>query len=102
MTDENGRINSQEEYDRELEKFQKDISILTNIPRMKNPFASAEYFLQLIDRAERIGLFSKEHCDKLRKQLYDGIHDADIKERVKEGFEEGKRKLKGKFKFFSK
>ena len=80
--DKKGLINSQEEYDRELEKFNAEIKEMSRVRNIKL-VTNHKKFLDMLDNAERIGLFSKEDIDKWRKTLYDGARNSDIKGFIK-------------------
>ena len=76
-------IESEEEYEKELTWFKKAIKInMKDV--MLNPPKAYNDFMDVIERAEGIGLFDKEYCDAMRKKLIDGIHDMNLKNKVKE------------------
>lgn len=80
--DDKGLINSQEEYEREMQKFNDECTrIKKNM--FVHPFKSHRDFLNLLDNSEMIGLFSHEDCNKVRLQLSAGLKNADIKDYIK-------------------
>lgn len=80
--DDNGLINSEEEYNKELKWFNDAIKI--DFKRLRNPIEEYHKFLHTIERAERIGLFPKEYCDKIIIKINNGLKNPTIKARLSE------------------
>lgn len=78
-------ISSQEEYDKELSWYNQQLLKYANPMNIikQNPFKMFDALLEIWDRCEGIGLFSKEFLDIERKKLYDGIKDINLKKKIK-------------------
>ena len=81
--DDNGLINSEEEYNKELKWFKDAIKI--DFKRLRrNPIEECHKFLHTTERAERIGLFPKEYCDEITIKFNNGLKNPTIKARLSE------------------
>lgn len=80
--DDNGLINSEEEYNKELKWFNDAIKI--DFKRLTNPMLEYKNFLSNLERAERIGLFPKEYCDEITIKFNNGLKNPTIKARLSE------------------
>jgi hypothetical protein len=83
MTDTNGLIDSQEEYDKELAWFNGEMNELKKKSVLRDIQVSYKRFTDAINRAESIGLFPKEWCDEQRKKIIDGINNTNLRTLIK-------------------
>lgn len=75
-------IDSQEEYDKELKDFETRINSFSKTYLAKNPFSSYKEVMDLLDKAQGIGLFSKEWCEKRKDAIIKGINDANLRKTI--------------------
>jgi hypothetical protein len=82
--DKNGIIDSQEEYDKELKKFQDKIKSYNEYQLIRHPSKSLSEIMQLFNDAEKIGLFPSSYCQEQRTKIIEGINSETKKEQIKE------------------
>lgn len=80
--DENGKINSQEEYDKYLEEFNKKLKSF-GVLRAIRTDTSVNDFCDMFDKAESIGLFDHDFCVQQKQKLYDGLSNQKTKDKIK-------------------
>lgn len=86
-------IESEEEYNKEYAWFESEMKTVKKL-MFSQPIKAYDRFMECLLRCEGIGLFPKEHCDKLRQTLIDGLNDANIQEKIKRKFEKFKSRFK--------
>lgn len=84
MTDSDGKIDNQEEFDRETLWWNTEVKKMTRFRMIRQPMLSLRTILENINRAEAIGLFSHEECEAKRKRITDDVAFASQQTSVKE------------------
>lgn len=79
MTNKNGQIDNQEEYDKELEWYKKTFKGIGISQMAMHPTETLQLITDTFNRAEKIGLFSKEQIDLERIKIVKALEKTNIK-----------------------